>query len=76
MSPDDEAALVHARQLVVVTDIVHELTHHDCLNSACGLATIAKMMVANKPAESTALAMHLIRTALELDPHIANVKWQ
>jgi hypothetical protein len=76
MLPDDEAALQHAQRLSEVTKALSELTGHDCLNSACGLVAMASVLVHAKPAESTALALHLIKIARELDPHTASVQWQ
>jgi hypothetical protein len=71
----DALARVDAEHVVAVANAVIRARRHDALGTALGLLTIATMLAGDDPQMKTTVAVAMIRTALELDPHVSSVQW-
>jgi hypothetical protein len=76
--PDDKQRDV-AEEVMHVTSVanaVREAMKFDALQIARGLIAIPCVMAGDDPTARTTIGKEMIAAALELDPHLASVRWQ
>ncbi len=69
-------ALKDARVCTDIGNAILRAKKRDPVAAAHGLLSLAVVLVEGNAEATTGLAIEMIRTALELDPHLAQVRWQ
>jgi hypothetical protein len=77
MVTKDDAALAEARRVADFTNaLTRTMNSDDVVALARGLVCAAAAMAGDDPTTRAAVGMEMIYTALELDPSLADVRWQ
>jgi hypothetical protein len=74
-STDNAAARADAQAVVDVANAVGRARQHDALGTALGLLVIAQVLAGDDLEMKTAVAVAMIRMALEIDPDVRSVQW-
>jgi hypothetical protein len=76
VAPEDQVAFEHANFVIEIVRQIMREKRDDNFDTCTFLIGIAAALAHADPAHRTAIACHLIRTALELDPDCGVVRWQ
>jgi hypothetical protein len=75
VAPEDVVAAEHANFVIKIVRQIMDAKRGDNFDTCTFLIGIAAALAHADPTHRTAIACHLIRTAIELDEDVACVRW-